>query len=125
VRSWSAFLETPLYLDLDDFVPAGERDRLDALPGSAHVLGDRVPIEYRVEAGRGVAWLKLREKQADRLRPEHLPHLPMPLRFSVMRGRREVGRAATLDELATVLTRLAKRRRRREDGRRRHGRRRR
>jgi hypothetical protein len=118
VRSWSEFLETPLGLEPDDFVPAGERERLDALPGSAHVLGDRVPIEYRVEAGRGVAWLKLREKQAGRLRAEHLPHLPMPLRFSVMQGRREIARAATLEELATVLARLTTRRRRREDGRR-------
>jgi ATP-dependent helicase HrpA len=116
VRSWSEFLETPLGLEPENFVPEGERDRLDALPDSAHVLGDRVPIEYRMEAGRGMAWLKLREKQASRLRAEHLPHLPMPLRFSVMRGRREVARAATLEELAVVLARLATRRRRREDG---------
>jgi hypothetical protein len=111
VRSWGAFIETPLRLDPQDFVRAEDRERLDALPGSASVLGDRLPIEYRVEGGRGVAWLKLREKQAYRLRTEDLPALPMPLRFSVMRGRREVARAASLAELETVLARLETRRR--------------
>lgn len=124
VCNWNTFIETPLRLEIDDFVPLGEREHLDALPGSASVCGDRVPIEYRVEGGRGVAWLKLREKQAYRLRKDDLPNLPMPLRFSVTRGRREIARAASLDELASVLARLETRRRHVRHGRQRGRRRR-
>jgi len=110
VRSWDQFLATPIGLDTDSLVPAGERERLDAMPGSARVLGDRVPIEYQLEGGRGVAWIKLREKQAGRVREADLPSVPFPLRFSVIRGQREVARAASLEELRMVLRRLDTRR---------------
>lgn len=110
VRSWDQFLVTPIRLDTDSLVPAGERERLDAMPGSARIFGDRVPIEYQLEGGRGVAWLKLREKQAGRIREADLPSVPFPLRFSVIRGQREVARAASLEELRLVLRRLDTRR---------------
>jgi ATP-dependent helicase HrpA len=111
VRSWEQFLETPLSVDVEASVPRDDRERLDALPGSSRILGDRVPIEYRVEVGQGVCWLRLREKQAQRLRPADLPKVPFPLRFSVVRGHHEVGRASTLEELRTVVGRLETRRR--------------
>jgi hypothetical protein len=76
------------------------------------VFGDRVPIEYAIEGGKAVAWLKLREKQATRLRARDLPTLALELRFSVVRGRREIARAATLDELRESLARLEAKRRR-------------
>ncbi len=117
VRTWDEFLETPLRLDPAEFVPTAERDRLDALPGSAMIFGDRVTLDYRVEGGRGVVWLRLREKQAYRLRPSDLPDVPYPLRFSVARGRREVARASSPEELRTVLTRLDTRRRQMRRGR--------
>jgi len=120
VRSWDQFLETPLNIDVDKLVPAAERERLDALPGSTRVLGDRVPIEYRIEGGQAVAWLKLREKQAQRLRPADLPEVPFPLRFSVVRGHREVGRASSLEELRTVAGRLEVRRQKMRRGGRRY-----
>ena len=89
------------------------------------IFGDRVPIDYRVEGGRAVAWLKLREKQAYRIRPSDLPEVPYPLRFSVARGKKEVARATSLEELRTMLARLETRRRqlrrRRPPGRRRGG----
>jgi hypothetical protein len=119
VRSWEGFLETPLGLDADALVPAAERERLDAMPGSARILGDRVSIEYKLEGGRGVAWLKLREKQAQRLRTADLPAVPFPLRFSVVRGHREVGRASSLEELRSVVRRLDTRRQTVRGGRRR------
>lgn len=106
VRSWDEFLATPIGLDASALVPAAERERLDAMPGSARIFGDRVPIEYQLEGGRGVAWLKLREKQAGRIREADLPSVPFPLRFSVIRGQREVARAASLEELRMVLRRL-------------------
>jgi hypothetical protein len=122
VTSWEQFLETPLTLDVDAMVSRDDRERLDALPASATVLGDRVAIDYRVEGGRATASLRLREKQARRLRPSDLPEVPFPLTFTVIRGRKEVGRAASLEELETVLNRLSVRQRQFRGG---HGRRRR
>jgi hypothetical protein len=124
VSSWEQFLETPLALSVDDAVREDDRVRLDQLPSSATVLGDRVSIEYRVEGGRGTAWLKLREKQARRLRQDDLPRVPFPLSFSIIRGKREVGRAASIEELSSVLDRLQSRQRQYRRGRG-HGRRRR
>ena len=120
VRNWDQFLETPLSIDVDELMPAAEQARLDALPRSTRILGDRVPIEYRIEGGQAVAWLKLREKQAQRLRPADLPDVPLPLRFSVVRGHREVGRASSLEELRTVSGRLEVRRQKMRRGGRRY-----
>ncbi len=99
VRSWQQFLESPLMLDADDLVPQTRRIELDRLPTSLHLLGDRVPLSYGFEAGAPVVTLMLREGQARRLRPRDLPVLDRPLRFSVHRGRREVVRASSLEEL--------------------------
>ncbi len=112
VASYDEFLETPLALDVAEMVPEERRAPLDQLPGSARVFGDRVPIEYAIEGGRVVAWLKLREKQAQRLRPRDLPSVAADLRFSVVRGRREIARASSLAELRESLSRLEAKRRR-------------
>jgi hypothetical protein len=124
VRSWQEFLETPLALDADAVVPQDTRDQLDRLPSSAAVLGDRVPLTYEVENGRGVARLRLREKQARRLRERDVPQVDRPLSFSVYRGKREVARAGSLAELTETLDGLAARRRDRRRGAGRRGRRR-
>jgi hypothetical protein len=124
VQSWRQFLETPVALDADSMVPQETREELERLPTSAAVLGDRVPLTYELEAGRGVATLRLREKQARRLTEQDLPPLDRPLRLSVYRGKREVARAASLEELAVALGSLAARRREPRGGVRRRGRRR-
>ena len=112
VSSWDEFLETPVRLDVDVLVPEEKRRSLDALPGSAAVFGDRVPLEYDLEGGAGVVRLRMRERQARRLRQEDLPETSRPLRFSVQRGRREVIRAQSLDELQSALEKLPARGRR-------------
>jgi len=117
VDSWEAFLDTPVELAPGDVVSAGDRERLDALPSSAAVYGDRLPLHYELEGGAGVVRLRLREKQARRLRPRDLPSTDRPLRFSVFRGRREVVRATTLDELTEAIDRLPDVRRGRGRGR--------
>jgi len=109
VVSWEAFLKTPVALDVAALVPKETRADLDALPGSAQVFGDRVPLLYDLEGGEGVVCLRLREKQAQRLRERDLPDVDRPLRFSVHRGNREVVRAATLDEVRERLRVLARR----------------
>lgn len=104
VTSWRGFLDARLALDVDALVPPEERDRLDALPASVHVFGDRVPLEYDVEGEVGVARLRLKEGQARRLTPQLLPAFDRPLRFTVLRGKREAIRANDLDDLRRQLS---------------------
>ena len=113
VTSWETFLKTPVELDVAALVPKQTRADLDKLPSSAQVFGDRIPLQYDLEGDEGVARLRLREKQARRLRKRDLPAVDRSLRFSVYRGKREVVRAATLDELREGLRALERRTRER------------
>ncbi len=106
VRSWDEFLNTRLRLDPEAIVSAADRARLEALPASVHLLGDRVPLEYEVEPGGGVVRVRLKEGQARRLRPGDLPELDRPMRFTVLRGKREAVRADTLADLHRQLSGL-------------------
>ena len=106
VNSWEQFLATPLSLDVTSLVPETERRGLDALPSAVSLLGDRVPLIYEVEGGRAVVRLRLKEGQARRLRSRDLPAVDRPLRLSVLRGRREVLRAASIEELRSALAAL-------------------
>ncbi len=106
VRSWEEFLDTRLSLDVEAAIAAPERARLDALPASVHLHGDRVPLEYEVESGKGVVRVRLKEGQARRLRQGDLPELDRPIRFIVQRGKREAVRADTLAELHRQLSGL-------------------
>ncbi|MEE8116565.1 MAG: helicase-related protein [Gemmatimonadales bacterium] len=113
VKSWREFLDTRLSLDVNEFVPDEARARLDALPSSVHLYGDRLPLHYEIDAGTAVARLRLREGKARRLRTGDLPDLDRPYRFSVLRGHMEVLRAASLDELRDGLASLRRGRKRR------------
>ncbi len=112
VRSWEEFLNTRLLLDPEAIASAADRARLEALPASVHLLGDRVPLEYEVEpgggggGGGGVVRVRLKEGQARRLRPGDLPELDRPMRFTVLRGKREAVRADTLADLHRQLSGL-------------------
>jgi hypothetical protein len=123
VSSWEEFLEVPVELNVDAVVPSEWRASLDALPSSATVFGDRVPLSYEVEGDAGVVRLRLREKRARRLRAQHLPDTGRPLRFSVVRGRRDVIRATSLEEMHEALAKLPARGRREQRGGRRRRRR--
>jgi ATP-dependent helicase HrpA len=109
--SWGDFLATRLTLDVSSLVPDGEQRALDALPSAAFVLGDKVPLTYEIEGGVGVVRVRLKEGQARRLRARDLPDVDRPLRLSVLRGRREVLRAGSLDELRSALANLPRRER--------------
>jgi hypothetical protein len=113
VSSWDGFLRTRLELDVKAFVGEAERQALDGLPASVSLLGDRIPLHYDIEQGEAVIRLRLREGKAQRLRPGTIPPLDRPVRFSVLRGRQEVLRAASLEELVTALSRVRGRDRRR------------
>ncbi|HET9709254.1 MAG TPA: helicase-related protein [Gemmatimonadales bacterium] len=106
VDSWDAFLGRSLTLDPTALIPEEVRSRLDALPGSVHLYGDRVPLEYEVERGSGVVRMVLKEGQARRLRPSDLPALDRSLRFAVLRGRRPEIVGSSLDEIRRQLSEL-------------------
>jgi len=107
VESWQQFLATRLTLDVDAAVPAAERQALEALPASVHLYGDRVPLDYEVEQGVGVVRLRLKEGQARRLQARDLPPFDRPVRFTVLRGKREAVRADTVEELRRQLSGLS------------------
>jgi hypothetical protein len=116
VDSWEGFLAASVALDVGRTIPESIRRDLDALPGAVTLLGDKVPLIYELEGGRPVARLRLKEGQARRLRPRDLPVLDRPLRLSILRGRGEVLRVDSLEELRAGLERLP----RRNKGHRRH-----
>jgi ATP-dependent helicase HrpA len=99
VHSWEDFLETDLELDVQDFISEAVRRDLDMLPTSVHILGDTVTLSYEMDGGLSVACLRMREGQARRLKESDLPLLDRPIRFSVMRGKKEVLRAGSVGEL--------------------------
>jgi len=106
VRSWDEFIGTRIVLDPEAAIPEGERQRLDALPSSVFLYGDRVPVEYDVDQGVGVIRLRLKEGQARRLHPRDLPTFDRPVRFTVTRGKHEAVRASSLDDLRQGLRTL-------------------
>ncbi len=103
VTGWRDFLGTPVELDVSALVPAGDRERLMALPGRARIFGDQVPLRYEAGPAGGVVRLELREGQARRLSEADLPGVDRPLRFAVARGNRPALHADTLDELRALL----------------------
>ncbi|HYT04590.1 MAG TPA: DEAD/DEAH box helicase [Gemmatimonadales bacterium] len=108
VGSWGDFINTRIALDVDEIVPEAERRALEALPSSIHLYGDRVPVDYEVERGVGVARLRLKEGQARRLQPGDLPPFDRPLRFTVVRGKRDAVRSDTVEDLVRQLSGLTR-----------------
>ena len=106
VHSWDDFIAIRVTLDPDAAIPEDERQRLDALPSSVFLYGDRVPVDYDMEQGAGVVRLRLKEGQAGRLHPKDLPAFDRPVRFTVTRGKHEAVRASSLDDLRKGLRNL-------------------
>ncbi len=106
---WDAFFAASLALDVASVVPDGVRQSLDALPNALTLLGDKVPLVYDLDNGTPVVRIRMKEGQARRLRPRDLPRLDRPLVFSVLRGRGEVLRARSVEELRAGLAGLPRR----------------
>jgi hypothetical protein len=107
VGAWDEFINARIALDVEADIPQPVRAQLEALPSSLHLLGDRIPVEYEVEKGNGVVQVRLKEGQARRLRNRDLPAFDRPLRFIVLRGKREVVRAETVEDLQRQLSGLS------------------
>jgi len=106
VSSMSEFLSRRVSLDVDGIIPVGTQKLLDALPSSVRLLGDTIAIEYGVDQGTGVAYLRLKEGQAARLRARDLPALDRPLRFRVVRGGRVTMTATSIEELSRAMRKV-------------------
>jgi ATP-dependent helicase HrpA len=106
LSSWDVFIQTRITLDPDAAIPEAERHRLDELPSSVFLYGDRVPVDYDVEQGVGVVRLRLKEGQARRLHPRDLPAFDRPVRYTVTRGKHDAVRASSIDELRQGLRTL-------------------
>jgi ATP-dependent helicase HrpA len=97
-RSYSDFMETDLRLDADAWVPREERARWRALPDTVELGGDDYPLDYALEDDLAVVRVRIPEKAIWQLREDELPVLDRPLRWTVLRGKREAVRADTLEE---------------------------
>ncbi len=103
IDSLLEFRNAKLNLDIEDYLSQAERERYWKLPSEAVIRDFRVPIEYDIEDGQGVAGLELPEKLARDLNQDELPQLDRPLRFAVSRGSRGSVSADTLGELQEKL----------------------
>jgi len=108
VRSWDDFIAARISLDPEAVIPEAVRARLDALPSSVSLYGDRVPLDYDVEQGVGIVRLRLKEGQARRLQARDLPPLDRPVRFTVTRGKHDAVRAGSFEELREGLRGLGR-----------------
>ncbi len=99
VDSLSDFHETRIGLAIDEMISADEQERLDALPASAHIRGDTVPLLYEIEDGESIVRLVVRMGQARRIQRGDLPEVDRPLRFTVTRGKNKAIRAVSLEDL--------------------------
>jgi len=117
--SWQDFIDTVIFLSIEDFISSDQRASLDSLPTTATIRGKQIPLRYELDGKTPVVRLRFREALAQRVTKRHLPKLDRPLRFTVIRGKREVLHAASVEELQERLRRLPEERRGRRRRRRR------
>jgi len=104
LRRFDDFLAADLALSVDDFVPAARRRPLEALPASVLVAGEECRVDYEIEAGVGIARVRLKERLARSLGSQDLPQLDRPIAFTVVRGKNAAVRAGSLEELRRLLS---------------------
>ncbi len=111
-HSLDAFQRADLALSVDDFVPAGERRVLEALPSFVEIAGERCPLDYEVDDGRAIVRIRMKEHLARRLASHEVPVLDRPIAFTVVRGKHAAVRVATIQDLRRALSDGASGRRR-------------
>lgn len=98
VSSYADFLAADLRLDSDALVAEGERRRWLSLPGTVVLNGKEYPLDYAFDGDRAVARARIHIGLLEQLDEAALPSLDRPLEWTVLRGKREAIRAATLAE---------------------------
>lgn len=113
VSSWQEFLDTTIRLSVGDFLSVDQTAPLDSLPISIAIRGTKIPLLYEFDGAIPVIRIKLREALARRVRKRDLEKLDRPYRISVIRGKREVTRATSVEELQVRLHSIPAERKRR------------
>ncbi|HET8633565.1 MAG TPA: DEAD/DEAH box helicase [Gemmatimonadales bacterium] len=108
VKSWETFIRASVMLDVAALVDPRTGEQLDALPSSARVKGDVVPLTYEIHDGQPAVRLTLREGQARRVRPGDLPATDRRLLFAVRRGNHPPLEAESLEQLREGMDRRRK-----------------
>jgi ATP-dependent helicase HrpA len=98
VSSYSEFMEMELRVDPNLWVDDAERKRWMSLPDRVELDGQDYPLDYALEEGEAVVRARIPEKALWGLAERSVPALDRPLRWTVLRGKREAVRAATLEE---------------------------
>ncbi len=110
VFSWQDFLNTTIRLSVGDFLSVEQTGPLDSLPTAAMVRGTKIPLRYEIDGATPVVRLRLREALARKVRRRELADLDRPYRFTVIRGKREVVHASSVEDLQLRLRSLPKER---------------
>ncbi|CAN5760654.1 hypothetical protein BH23GEM5_BH23GEM5_26610 [soil metagenome] len=103
VNSYSEFLTTNLRVDPDDLIPAAERARWAALPDTITLVGDEYPLDYAFEGDTPVVRARITAKLLPQISERDLPAFDRPLHWTVVRGKKDAIRAATLAEARTLM----------------------
>jgi len=98
VDSYEAFMEMDLRIDPDEFVPAGERQRWMALPGTVVLNDMEYPLDYGFEGDLPVVRARIPAKALRSLDDDDLPEFDRPLHWTITRGKHDAVRAPTLEE---------------------------
>lgn len=98
VNSYSEFMESDLCIDPATWVSWEERKRWLSLPDVVQIAGNEFPIDYAIENGEGVVRIRVSEKVLWEFEEADVPEMDRPVRWTVLRGKREAIRAATLEE---------------------------
>jgi ATP-dependent helicase HrpA len=109
VGAYADFLDTGIRVSPDELVPRGERERWLALPDSVTLLGQEFPLDYHMEGDTAVVRARVPDWLLRDLDEEDLPKLDRPLRWTVLRGRKEALRAESLEEAREMLDRAPRR----------------
>jgi hypothetical protein len=103
VNSYSEFLATNLRVDPDDLIPAAERARWAALPDTITLVGDEYPLDYAFEGDTPVVRARIPAKLLPQISERDLPAFDRPLHWTVVRGKKDAIRAATLAEARSLM----------------------
>jgi ATP-dependent helicase HrpA len=116
VRSYADFLESELRIDPEELVPAAERERWMSLPDSIELLGRTFPLDYHMEGDTAVVRARVPAGLVEQLEDDDVPELDRPLRWTVLRGKKEAVRAESLAEAKEMMAGAPRRPRRQQGG---------
>jgi hypothetical protein len=114
-NSYAEFLQTPLAVHPDEWMAPDERARWAALPDTVTLAGDEYPLDYAIEEGEPIVRVRIPAKLLPQLSERILPTLDRPLHFTVVRGKKDAVRAASLAEARALIAEGEERRRERKE----------